>query len=96
MKDLLFEFACGMQSDTPWNTDTKIQGGYIFVTKEGDVMAYYASDQDSYKNWLVTGTKFDMPSTKRHQTVNGPCCGYIHKENDKYYYTLSLQVKFKK
>ena len=96
IKDLLFEFACGMQSDTPWNTDTKIQGGYIFVTKEGDVMAYYASDQDSYKDWLVTGTKFDMPSTKRHQTVNGPCCGYIHKENDKYYYTLSLQVKFKK
>lgn len=96
MKDLLFEFACGMQSDTPWKTDTKIQGGYIFVTKEGDVMAYYASDQDSYKNWLITGTKFDMPSTKRHKTVNGPCCGYIHKENGKYYYTLSLQVKFKK
>ena len=96
MKDLLFEFACGMQSDTPWNADTKIQGGYIFVTKEGDVMAYYASNQDSYKNWLVTGTKFDMPSTKRHQVVNGPCCGYIHKENGKYYYTLSLQVKFKK
>ncbi len=96
MKDLLFEFACGMQSDTPWNTDTKIQGGYIFVTKEGDVMAYYASDQDSYKNWLVTGTKFDMPSTKRHQTVNGPCCGYIHKKDSKFYYTLSLQVKFKK
>ncbi len=96
MKDLLFEFACGMQSDTPWDTDTKIQGGYIFVTQEGDVMAYYASNQDSYKNWLVTGTRFDMPSAKRHKTENGPCCGYIHKEKGKYYYTLSLNVKFKK
>lgn len=96
LKDFLFEFACGMQSDTPWDTDTKIQGGYIFVTKEGDVLAYYASDQDSYKNWLLTGTKFDMPSTSRHTTANKSSCGYIHKENNKYYYTLSTQVKFKK
>lgn len=96
LKDFLFEFACGMQSDTPWDTDTKIQGGYIFVTKEGDVLAYYASDQDSYKNWLINGTRFDMPSTSRHTTENRASCGCIHKENGKYYYTLSTQVKFKK
>lgn len=96
LKDFLFEFACGMQSDTPWDTDTKIQGGYIFITKEGNVLAYYASDQDSYKNWLINGTKFDMPSTKRHTTIDKASCGCIHKENNKYYYTLSTQVKFKK
>lgn len=96
IKDFLFEFACGMQSDTPWGTDTKIQGGYIFVTKEGGLLAYYANDQDSYKNWLVNVARFDMPSTSRHTTMNKASCGCIHKEDGKYYYTLSTQVKFKK
>lgn len=95
IKDLLFEYACGMNNDTPWNGNTKIQGGYIHVTKRGDVLAYYASNQDSYKDWLLNSTRFDMPSTSRHETVNGPHCGHIHKKDGEYFFTLSLGVRFK-
>ena len=96
IKDFLFEFACGMQTATPWDGNTQIKGGYIFVKKSGDILVYYASDQDNFKNWLVNNTKFDMPSTSRHQTEDGPCCGYIHKDKGtgEYFLTLSLLVKY--
>ena len=88
LKDLLFEKACGMEISKPWDGDTKIGGGYLFVSKDGDVSAFYASDQDVYKNWLLNNTKFDTPSTGRQDI------GEIKPENGHYYFTLNVLIKF--
>ena len=94
LKDFLFEFACGMQSATPWDGTTKIRGGYIFVKKNGEILAYYASEQDNYKNWLFNNTFFETPSSSRHER-NNRSMGFICKDEDgSYYFTLGLQVKF--
>ena len=90
LKDFLFEFACGMQFSELWDGTTKIQGGYIFVTKKGDILAYYASNQDTFKDFLITNTKFDTPSTKRY-----PDCYSVYKNNGEYFLQLPLQIRYK-
>ena len=67
LKDLLFERACGMEPAKAWNGETKISGGFILVSPNGDISAFYASDQEKYKNWLLNNTKFDTPSTQRQK-----------------------------
>lgn len=94
LEDLLFSIACGMNFDSVWDGILRIRGGYIFVTKTADVLAYYASDQDNFKKFLLDNTKFDTPSTSRRVTAGGRACGIINKENNDYYFTLNLAIKF--
>ena len=90
LKDLLFEKACGMEIDDPWDGDTKIGGGYLFVSQSGEITAFYASDQDVYKNWLLNNTKFDTPSTDRQDV------GIVtfDKNDGNYYFALNVFIKF--
>lgn len=91
LKDFLFAKAGGMDVSKTWDGNTNISGGYIFVTKEGDVLAFYASDQNMYKDWLLGSTKFDTPSSSE-----GKSTGFadILKHGNEYYLNLNVLIKF--
>jgi hypothetical protein len=60
------------------------------VTKTGEIylldLIYFKNIVDKY---LIDNIKLESPSSKRYEMFK------IYKENNKYYFKLNLQVRFK-
>ncbi len=80
----------GMRASEEWNGINEVNGGIIIVTKTGKVylldLIYFKSIVDKY---LIDNIKLDSPSSSRYKMFK------IYKENNKYYFKLNLQVRFK-
>lgn len=90
MKQFLLAFALGMTVSSPWYGTFNANGGYIVVKEDGDVICYHFFDRNDLENYLFNNTRFDTPSTNRHEF------GGVYKENDSYFIKLNLLVRFKK
>jgi hypothetical protein len=90
LKQFLLAFALGMTVSSPWNGEFNANGGYIVVKEDGDVICYHFFDRNDLESYLFYNTRFDTPSTSRHEF------GKIYKENDSYFIKLNLLVRFKK
>ncbi|MDO5737629.1 MAG: HpaII family restriction endonuclease [Eubacteriales bacterium] len=88
-KKLLAAAALGMRPATIWDGLDEATGGYIIVTKEGNVLAYHIYNRNFFENYLLLNTKYETPSTTRHQYGN------FYKEDDKAFIKLNLQIRFK-
>ncbi len=89
-KKFISECALGMLPSTPWTGRADATGGYIIVREDGEVLCYHLFNRNEFEDYLVKNTKFDTPSTSRHDFGN------IFKENGKYYLKLCLQIRFLK
>jgi len=87
---LLYDMFTGMRLAKNWDGLSSVNGGYIIVKSDGDVLAYHTCIADEFKDFLITHLGFDSPSTSRHDYMN------IYKEDGKYYIKLNLQIRFKK
>jgi DNA (cytosine-5)-methyltransferase 1 len=80
----------GMRASEAWDGKNEVNGGIIIVTKGGEVylldLIYFKTIVDKY---LIDNIKLDSPSSKRYKMFE------IYKEDDKYYFKLNLQVRFK-
>ena len=80
----------GMRASEAWDGTNEVNGGIIIVTKSGEVylldLIYFKPIVDKY---LIDNIKLDSPSSKRYKMFE------IYKEDDKYYFKLNLQVRFK-
>ncbi len=89
LKQFLLAFALGMTASSPWNGKFNANGGYIVVKEDGDVVCYHFFDRNELEEYLFNNTRFDTPSTTRHEF------GKIYKESGNYYIKLNLQIRFK-
>ncbi len=89
IKQFLLAFALGMTSTTPWYGNFHANGGYIVVKEDGDVVCYHFFDRNDLEDYLFYNTRFETPSTSRHNYGN------IYYENLSYWVKLNLQVRFK-
>ncbi len=87
---LLYDMFTGMRFGKEWDGKSSVNGGYIIVKDDGDVVAYHSTITDEFKTFLIDQLGFETPSAKRHDYMQ------IYKENDKYYLKLNLQIRFKK
>jgi len=80
----------GMRASETWNGTNEVNGGIIVVTRTGEVylldLIYFKSIVDKY---LIDNIKLESPSSTRYKMFE------IYKENNKYYFKLNLQVRFK-
>lgn len=80
----------GMRASEAWDGTNEVNGGIIIVTKTGEVylldLIYFKNIVDKY---LIDNIKLDSPSSTRYKMFE------IYKENNKYYFKLNLQVRFK-
>lgn len=90
MKQFLLAFALGMTVSSPWYGTFNANGGYIVVKEDGDVICYHFFDRNDLENYLFNNTRFDTPSTTRHDF------GQVYKSEGNYYIKLNLLVRFKK
>ena len=87
---LLYDMFCGMRLSTDWNGKSSVNGGYIVVKNNGDVVAFHSTVADEFKQFLIRQLGFESPSATRHNYMK------IEKENGEYFVNLNLQIRFKK
>jgi len=80
----------GMRASEEWDGTNEVNGGIIIVTENGEVylldLIYFKNIVDKY---LIDNIKLESPSSSRYKMFE------IYKENNKYYFKLNLQVRFK-
>jgi type II restriction enzyme len=88
VKNFLKIVALGMVPQTPWNDRLSAYGGYIVVKDDGQLVCYHLYNEDAFKDYLFNNTKFDTPSSTRHNF------GMIYERNDELFINLNLQIRF--
>lgn len=89
-KKFLSSIALGMVPSTEWDGKDEANGGYIIVTKTGDVLAYHIYNRDYFEEYLLENTRFERGSTSRHDFAS------IYKNEDgDMSINMNLQIRFK-
>ena len=91
VKSFLYAAYCGMTASTLWDGTSQINGGFIKVSSNGDVLAYYALESDAFKTYLINNCYLEFPSTDEGHGNYGK----IYKENDSYYFRLNFQIRYR-
>lgn len=81
--------ALGMKPATLWDGVDVATGGYIIVTKEGEVLAYHIYNRNYFEEYLLKNTKYEMASTSRHNF------GEVYSRNGEDFIKLNLQIRFR-
>ena len=79
----------GMRLGKKWNGRQEVNGGYIVVKNNGDVIAFHSTIADEFKDFLINKMIMESPPHGRHKDM----C--IYKENGHYYLKLGIQLRFK-
>ena len=90
MKDFLYAAFSGMSATKPWNGVEQVNGGYIVVKPDGEVLCYHANDREEFRDYLFRTTKFESPSTKKFGW------SYIEKSDGEYLLPINFSIRFKK
>ncbi|MBQ9885744.1 MAG: HpaII family restriction endonuclease [Lachnospiraceae bacterium] len=91
MKMFLYSAYCGMTAGTLWDGKSAVKGGYITVKETGEVVANYALESDSFKEFLYKHCYLDYPSTdEKHGDY-----GKVYIEDGEYYFKLNFQIRIK-
>lgn len=87
-KKFLCAVALGMKPSFKWDGKEEANGGYVVITKKGEVLAFHIYNRDFFEDYLLKNTKFERASTSRH--------GYAHvySENGEFRIKLNLQIRF--
>nr|WP_298056400.1 HpaII family restriction endonuclease [uncultured Lachnoanaerobaculum sp.] len=88
-KKFLTAVALGMKPATVWDGLDEATGGYIVVTKEGNILAYHIYNRNYFEEYLLSNTKYETASTSRHDF------GEVYSENGEDFIKLNLQVRFR-
>lgn len=88
-KKFLTSVALGMKPATLWDGRDEASGGYIIVTRDGDVLAYHIYNRNFFEDYLLKNTKYDTASTSRHGF------GEVYTEKDNTLMKLNLQIRFR-
>ena len=78
----------GMRLGSPWNGRQEVNGGYIVVKNDGDVVAFHSTIADEFRDFLVAKMRMESPSHSRHKDM------VIYKEGNRYFLKLALQLRF--
>ena len=65
LKKLLVEIALGLMPATPWEGCYEVNGGYLVVRRDGEVLCYHFYDRNRFEDFLFYNTQFDTPSASR-------------------------------
>ena len=88
IENLLYSMFTGLRFGKKWNGRSDVNGGYIVVKKDGDVVAYHSCIADEFKDFLLEKLRFETPSCTRHK------CMEIYKKDGAYFIKFPLQFRF--
>lgn len=88
LKKFLCACALGMKPGEPWDGRDKVNGGCIFVMKDGRILAYRIYNRNSFEQYLFDNTKLAPPSTNKHKGNFMELYG-----EEKLFINLNFQIK---
>jgi hypothetical protein len=91
IKSLLYASYCGLTASTLWNGDTEVNGGFIKVKRNGEILAHYALESDAFKAYLFNNCYLEFPSTSE----NHGNYAKVYKKDDDYFFNLNFQIRYK-
>lgn len=89
VKHLLVATALGMVPAKPWTGRYDVNGGYLVVKEDGDVLCYHFYDRNRVEDYLLSNAYLERSSTTRHDY------GYIEEKNGDFLFRLNLQIRLK-
>lgn len=91
MKSFIYAVYCGMTASTLWDGNSQVNGGFIKVNADGEVVAHYALESDAFKSYLFKNCYLEFPSTdEKHGHY-----AKVYKEGNDYYYRLNFQIRYR-
>ena len=91
IKAFIYAAYCGMTASKLWDGNSKVNGGFIKISGDGEVTAHYALESDAFKSYLFKNCYLEFPSTdEAHGNY-----AKVYKEGDEYYFRLNFQIRYK-
>lgn len=90
MKDFLYAAFSGMSATKPWDGMEQVNGGYIVVKPDGDVLCYHANDREEFREYLFRNTAFEYVSAKKYGW------SFIEKSDGEYLLPVNFSIRFKR
>lgn len=91
VKDFLFASFSGMTAGRKWDGTEQVNGGYIVVLENGDVLCYHANDREEFRDYLYRQTFLEYVSCKKYDW------GYAEKCQDgTYVLPVNASIRFYK
>ena len=91
LKNFLYAAYCGMTASTLWDGRSEVNGGFIRVSKTGDVLAFYALESEVFKDYLFRNCYFERPATSRKHGNYGT----VYEENGEWFIRLNFQIRYR-
>ena len=91
LKSFIYAAYCGMTASTLWDGVSQVNGGFIKVNANGEVLAHYALESDAFKTYLYNNCYLEFPSTDEEHGFYAS----VYKENDEYYFRLNFQIRYR-
>lgn len=90
-KDFLFAAFSGMTAGLPWDGAEQVNGGYIVVKSNGEVLCYHANDREDFRNYLFNTTHLEYVSCSKYKW------GFVEKdESGRWILPAMASVRFHK
>ena len=77
-----------MTAGSKWDGKEQVNGGYIVVTDDGDVLCYHSNDREAFRDYLYRNTYFEYVSADKYNWSR------ILKIDGEYYIPLNISVRF--
>ena len=91
IKMFLYSAYCGMTASTLWDGNSQVNGGFIKVSANGDVVAHYALESDAFKSYLFNNCYLEFPSTdEKHGHY-----AKVYKNGSDYFFRLNFQIRYR-
>ena len=88
IKDFLMAGVTGMTAGKEWDGKEQVNGGYIVVMDDGDVICYHSNDRESFRDYLYRNTHFEYVSADKYVWSR------ICKIDGEYFLPLNVSVRF--
>lgn len=88
LKDFLIAGFTGMTAGKDWDGKEQVNGGYIVVMDDGDILCYHSNDRESFKDYLYRNTFFEYVSADKYAWSR------IQKIDGEYYLPLNVSIRF--
>lgn len=88
VKDFLMAGFTGMTAACKWDGREQVNGGYIVVMDDGDVICYHSNDRETFRDYLYRNTYFEYVSAEKYNWSR------IIKIDGEYYLPLNISVRF--
>lgn len=90
IKDFLMAGFTGMTAGKTWDGKEQVNGGYIVVMDDGDIVCYHSNDRESFREYLYKNTYFEYVDTNKF------AWSYVRKIDGEFYLPLNVSIRFNK